>query len=130
MILVDSSVWIPFFNAQQNPKVNVLKGLIEDMEDVCLTMHIVMEILQGFREDKDFQEVYRYVQMFSIFKLRGMSSYIAAGQIYRQCRKQGITIRGGMDCIIAQTAIENGLILLHDDADFDRIASVVTLQVY
>jgi predicted nucleic acid-binding protein len=130
MILVDSSVWIPFFNAKQNPKVSVLKGLIEDAEDVCLTVHIMMEILQGFREDRDFQEVNRYLQMFSIFDLRGVSSYIAAAQIYRQCRKQGITIRRSMDCMIAQTAIENGLILLHDDADFDRIAAVQSLQLY
>lgn len=130
MILVDSSVWIPFFNAQPNPKATVLRGLIEDSQDICLTVHIVMEVLQGFREEKDFQQVNRYLQMFPIFDLRGVSSYIAAAQIYRQCRKQGVTVRRGIDCMIAQTAIENGLILLHDDADFDRIAAVLSLQLY
>ena len=89
-----------------------------------------MEILQGFRADKEFQQVYGYLRMFPIFDLGGMSSYVAAAQIFRHCRKKGITIRRGMDCIIAQTAIENDLVLLHDDADFDRISSVVPLKIH
>jgi predicted nucleic acid-binding protein len=35
-----------------------------------------------------------------------------------------------MNCIIAQTAIENELVLLHDDVDFDRLASVIPLKIY
>ncbi|MCX5855658.1 MAG: PIN domain nuclease [Deltaproteobacteria bacterium] len=130
MILIDSSVWIPFFNAQNNPRVEAMMTLIRDDEDVCLSFHILMEILQGFRVDKDYQQVLGCLLMFPIVDMGGMSSYIAAAQIYRQCRKKGITIRKGMDCIIAQTAVENKLILLHDDADFDRIASVIPLQLY
>ena len=130
MILVDSSVWISFFNAQPNFQGEVLKTAIESDEDVCLSVHILMEILQGFREDKEFQQVYGYLRMFPIVDLGGMPSYVAAAQIYRRCRKNGITIRRGMDCIITQTAIENDLVLLHDDADFDRIASVIPLKIY
>jgi predicted nucleic acid-binding protein len=130
MILVDSSVWISFFNAQQNFQAEVLKTSIARDEDVCLSVHILMEILQGFRADKEFQKVYGYLRMFPIVDIDGMSSYVAAAQIYRRCRKKGITIRTGMDCIIAQTAIENDLVLLHDDADFDRISSVVSLKIY
>ena len=130
MILVDSSVWISFFNAQQNVQAAVLKTLIENDEDVCLSVHILMEILQGFRADKAFQQVYGYLRMFPIADLGGMPSYVAAAQIFRRCRKKGITIRRGMDCIIAQTAIENDLVLLHDDADFDRLSSVIPLKIY
>ncbi len=130
MILIDSSVWIPFFNAQKNSRVEAMVTLIQNDDDVCLSFHILIEILQGFRVDKDYQQVLGYLQMFPIVDMKGMSSYLAAAQIYRQCRKKGITIRRGMDCIIAQTAVENELTLLHDDADFDRIASVVPLQLY
>ena len=130
MILVDSSVWISFFNAQQNVQATVLKTLIENDEDVCLSVHILMEILQGFRADKEFRQVYEYLRMFPIVDLGGMPSYVAAAQVYRRCRKKGITIRRGMDCIIAQTAIENDLVLLHDDADFDRLSSVIPLKIY
>jgi predicted nucleic acid-binding protein len=129
MILVDSSVWISFFNAQQNFQAEVLKTSIARDEEVCLSVHILMEILQGFRADREFQQVYRYLVMFPIVDMGGMPSYIAAAQIYRRCRKNGITIRRGMDCIIAQTAIENDLVLLHDDADFDRISSVISLKI-
>jgi predicted nucleic acid-binding protein len=130
MILVDSSVWIPFFNAQQNLQVEVMKTLIANDEDVCLSVHILMEILQGFRADKDFQQVHGYLQMFPIVDIGGIASYVAAAQIYRRCRKKGITIRRGLDCIIAQTAVENELVLLHVDGDFDHIASVIPLQIY
>lgn len=130
MILVDSSVWISFFNAQQNFQVEVLKTSIARDEDVCLSVHILMEILQGFRADKEFQQVYGYLRMFPVVDMGGMSSYVAAAQIFRRCRKKGITIRRGMDCIIAQTAIENDLVLLHDDADFDRLSSVIPLKIY
>ena len=130
MILVDSSVWISFFNAQQNFQVEVLKASIARDEDVCLSVHILMEILQGFRADKEFEQVYGYLRMFPIVDMGGRPSYVTAAQIFRRCRKKGITIRRGMDCIIAQTAIENDLVLLHDDADFDRISSVVPLKIY
>jgi len=130
MILVDSSVWISFFNGQKSFQAEALKAFILRDEEVCLSVHILMEILQGFRADKEFQQVYRYLRMFPIVDMGGMSSYVAAAQIYRRCRKKGITIRGSMDCIIAQTAIENDLVLLHDDADFDRLSSVIPLKVY
>lgn len=130
MILVDSTVWISFFNAEQNFQSEVLKTSIASDEDVCLSVHILMEILQGFRADKEFRQVYDYLRLFPMVDLEGMPSYVAAAQIYRHCRKKGITIRRGMDCIIAQTAIENELVLLHDDADFDRLASVIPLKIY
>jgi predicted nucleic acid-binding protein len=130
MILVDSSVWISFFNAQQTCQAEVLKTSIATDEDVCLSVHILMEILQGFRADKEFRQVYRYLVMFPIVDMRGRLAYVAAAQIYRRCRKNGITIRRGMDCVIAQTAIENDLELLHDDADFDRISSVIPLRIF
>lgn len=130
MILIDSSVWILFFNGQKNLQVEMMKTLIANDEDVCLSVHILMEILQGFKSDKDFQKVQGYLQMFPTVDMGGISSYIAAAQIYRQCRKKGITIRRGLDCIISQTAVENDLVLLHNDGDFDRISSVIPLRIY
>jgi predicted nucleic acid-binding protein len=56
--------------------------------------------------------------------------YLEAAQIYRQCRRQGITIRKTVDCLIARTAMEKDLYLLHQDSDFDQIASVCPLKLY
>jgi hypothetical protein len=59
-----------------------------------------------------------------------IDSFAEAAKIYLGCRKQGITIRSTIDCLIAQTALENDLFLLHDDKDFDAIAKIVPLKFY
>ena len=130
MILVDTSVWITFFNGISTVPVDLLQDLIEGEEDVCISDYILTEILQGFKKDEDFELARKFLLRFPIYSLEGPLTYIEAAQIYRKCRKQGITIRKTADCIIAQTAIENELSLLHDDADFDRIASVTKLKIY
>ena len=45
-------------------------------------------------------------------------TYIHASDIYRECRKKGVTVRKTIDCLIAAVAIENGLSLLHKDNYF------------
>jgi len=130
MILVDSSVWIDFFTGNQDGAVSTLIQLIEDEHDIYLSEYILTEVLQGFRDDKEFAEARRCLLAFQVIRLRDIQSYLESTQIYRQCRKKGITIRKTADCLIAQTAIENDLYLLHRDSDFDRIAAVLPLKVY
>jgi hypothetical protein len=129
MILVDTSIWIPFFNGTPVKTSEMLSRLIDREEDICLSDFILMEILQGFKSDKEFEMARKYLLRFPVYSPAGISSYIRASQIYRKCRKQGLTLQNSVDCIIAQTAIENDLILLHRDRDFDRIASVVRLKL-
>ena len=130
MVLIDSSVWINFFNGSETESVQTLEDLIAAEEDVCISGYILTEVLQGFRDDRSFETVRRQLLKLTIFDLNVPDSYIKAAQLYRKCRKQGITIRRTADCIIAQTAIENKLFLLHDDADFDKIAQVCSLKIY
>ena len=130
MILIDSSVWIDFFTGGQGNAVSTLVKLIEDDQDVFLSEYILTEVLQGFRDDGEFEAARRCLLAFPVARLRDKDSYLEAAQIVRQCRKQGITIRKTADGIIARTAIENDLHLLHRDSDFDRIASVCPLKIY
>ena len=130
MILVDSSVWIPFFSNGKGGVVSTLEGLIEDEEDVYLSEYILTEVLQGFREDREYEAARRCPLRLPITRLRNTDSYLEAAQIYRRCRKQGVTIRKTADCLIACTAMENDLYLLHQDSDFDRIALVCPLKIY
>jgi predicted nucleic acid-binding protein len=130
MILVDSSVWIAFFNGSDTSAVSVLEKLIGDEEELYLSEYILTEVLQGFREEREYEAARRSLLRFPIARLRDTDSYVEAAQIYRQCRRQGITIRKTADCLIARTAIENDLYLLHQDSDFDRIASVCPLKIY
>jgi len=83
-----------------------------------------------FKQDKDFKLALQHFINFPVYPLNGIDSYIKAAQLHRKCRKRGITIRKTADCIIAQTAIENQLLLLHNDVDFDRIASCCPLRIY
>ena len=130
MVLIDSSVWINFFNGSETESVQTLEDLIAAEEDVCISGYILTEVLQGFRDERSFETVRRQLLKLTIFDLNVPDSYIKAAQLYRRCRKQGITIRRTADCLIAQTAIENKLFLLHDDADFDKIAQVCPLKIY
>jgi len=130
MILVDSSVWIGFFNGTEGSAVSALEKLIADEEEVYLSEYILTEVLQGFRDEREYEAARQCLLRFPIARLRNKDSYIEAAQIYRQCRKQGITIRKTADCLIARTAIENDLFLLHKDNDFNLIASVCPLKVY
>jgi hypothetical protein len=59
-----------------------------------------------------------------------VESFAQAAKIYFQCRRKGITVRSTIDCLIAQTAIEHNLLLLHDDRDYEGIASVIPLRFY
>ena len=130
MILVDTSVWINFFNGVKTLTVDFLEELIEAEKELCISEYILTEILQGFKKDRDFKLARQHLLNFPVYQLNGIDSYIKAAQIYRKCRRKGITIRKTVDCIIAQTAIENQLLLLHNDADFDKIASCCPLQTY
>lgn len=130
MILVDSSVWIAFFNGSEGSAVSTLEELIDNEQDVYLSDYILTEVLQGFRDEGEYEVARRCLVRFPSARLRDRDSYIEAAQIYRRCRKQGITIRNTADCIIAYTAIENDLYLFHQDIDFDRIASVCPLKIY
>jgi predicted nucleic acid-binding protein len=51
----------------------------------------------------------------------------AAGIMF-DCRRQGVTIRGSVDCLIAQLVLAANGTLLHSDADFERIKAVRPLQ--
>jgi predicted nucleic acid-binding protein len=128
--LVDTSVWIDFFNGLETAVSRLLENLILAEEDVCISDFILTEVLQGFRSDKEFEIAKRHLLKLPIYGINGNNSYVKAAQIYRVCRKKGFTIRKTADCIIAQTAIENGLVLLHRDSDFDLIAKVCALKLY
>lgn len=124
MILVDTSVWIDFLNGVGSEHQKILHILIEEDQDICLTEIIVTEILQGLRSDKDFRTTKKLLLEFPIHSLKGVDSYVSAARIYRTCRKRGLTIRRPIDCLIAMVAIENDLLLLHKDRDFEIIATV------
>jgi predicted nucleic acid-binding protein len=132
MVLVDTSIWIDYLAARPGTAAGRLDELVVAGIPFALTPVILQEILQGARSSSQFRKLRQnLITQNFLFPHHPVASYVAAAEIYTRCRRQGITPRGSTDCLIAQIAIENGAALLHKDADFDRIAGVVTeLSLY
>jgi predicted nucleic acid-binding protein len=121
-ILVDTSVWINFFKDIQTKSSDFLNdNLANIIITTCPT--IVQEVLQGIVSDKDRQIIGSYFNNFTHLIEDPYQVAIEAADLYRKLRKEGITIRKPNDCLIAAYAIKNDLVLLHDDKDFEFIAS-------
>ncbi|MBZ0170721.1 pilus biogenesis protein [Candidatus Methylomirabilis lanthanidiphila] len=129
MILVDTSVWVDFLRGEDSPQRRVLHRLIEDEEDISMTEIIFTEILQGIKNDREFQAIKDYLLDFPLYRPKGIETYLHAALIYRDCRKKGKTVRRTVDCIIAAICIEHDLTLFHKDSDFDLIEACTGLQV-
>jgi len=104
--------------------------MLEAEDPICISDVILAEALQGFRNNQEFESAKTHLLHFPIYSLQSPEGYIRAAQLYRTCRKEGITIRRTIDCLIAQIALDQSLFLLHQDNDFDRIATVSGLRVY
>ncbi len=130
MILIDSSAFIEFLNRTGSPTGQVVERLIRDDAECAIADVVLTELLQGIRSDKEFRTVRDALLAFPILSLKGSESYVRAAELYRMCRTKGLTIRSTIDLFIAQIALENDTILLHNDRDFETIASVSTLKIY
>jgi len=130
LILVDTSVWIDFFNHSRSVYAKKLKWLIEKGEEICLIDLTLTEILQGIRDEKTFGQIKDSLTKFPIINPISVDGYIQAANVYRLCRRKGKTISKTIDVIIATIAIENDLILFHKDKDFDLIAECTELRIF
>ena len=120
--LADTSIWIDYLNNNTSETIDELIAL----EHTGLMPLIYTEILQGARNKKMVATYKYYLQAQTFYTLKdNWESYENAALIYGNCRKKGITIRSSIDCLIAQCAIENEVILLHNDKDFVQMSGVI-----
>jgi predicted nucleic acid-binding protein len=129
VILVDSSVWVEYDRATGSPPHLRLKGLIEDDGPVAVTEPIIMEVLAGARDDRREADLRRLMGSFELLSFDAASDFDAAVRIYRRCRAAGITPRGMIDCMIAAVAWRRRARLLAHDADMDRLARVIKIEL-
>jgi len=128
MIVADTSVWIDYVNGVVTPQTNMLDVELENRR-VATGDLIIVEFLQGFREDKQFQEAKDLMDSLEYYDFVGKEIAITAAQNFRKLRKKGITIRKTIDVLIATFCIEYGFELLHNDRDFDPMEEVLGLRV-
>ena len=117
MILVDSSIWIDYFNGKITPETNKLDTLL-GVEPLGIGDLILTEVLRGFRSDTDYQTAKKLIMTLSIFEMLGTDMAIQSADNFRMLRKRGITVRKTADVIIATYCIEHDHSLLFADKDF------------
>ncbi|MGK7892769.1 MAG: PIN domain nuclease [Xenococcus sp. (in: cyanobacteria)] len=117
MIMVDSSIWIDYFNGRDTTQTTELDSLL-GVKPIAIGDIILTEVLQGFRNDEDYKIAYSLLMSLTIFELWGEKMALKSADNYRLLRKRGITIRKTTDVIIASFCIENNLPLLFSDKDF------------
>src|SRR6187549_156391 len=128
MVIIDTTVWIDYFNGTATPETEWLDREAERRRlgvlDLC-----VCEILQGLATDREAARVLRYLRRFEIFETGGIDLASAAAHNYRQLRQRGRTVRKTIDCLIATFCLRQGHALLHSDRDFDAFEERLGLQV-
>jgi predicted nucleic acid-binding protein len=129
MILVDSSVWIDYFNGKRSWQTDLLNHMLSNVPIIMGDL-ILTEVLQGFKSDKDYETAKNSLGELPFRQMGGYNVAIQSAQNYRQLRKAGVTVRKTIDIIIVTFCIIEGLTLLHDDRDFDPIGSHFPLKAF
>ena len=125
MVLVDTSIWIATFRTR-NPLI--LEDVVE-FDEIVTCLPVIQEVLQGFRDEKAFR-----IARDSMLALPTVESPLTveiieeAVRLYRAVRRQGMTIRSSVDCLIAACALRNDLTVLHLDRDYPKLAKVSELR--
>jgi len=127
MILVDSSVWINYFNGKITWQTEILDQILQQIP-VYTGDLILTEVLQGFRKDHEYKKAKEVLSILPCKNLGGYDIAIQSTENYRRLRKKGITIRKTIDIIIGTFCIVENITLLHDDRDFDPMMEHLSLK--
>jgi hypothetical protein len=128
MILVDSSVWIDYFNGLFNKATDYLDQALTE-QTVLIGDLILMEVLQGFSSQRDFQTARSYLTRLECHILCSPQLALLGAENYRLLRRKGVTIRKTVDMIIGTWCIAYNIPLLHADSDFDPLTTHLSLPV-
>ncbi|MFQ5704216.1 MAG: PIN domain-containing protein [Gemmatimonadales bacterium] len=126
MVLVDTSAWIQVFRKRSRFNLET----VVDLDEVVTCLPVIQEVLQGFREEHAYRVAREAMLAFPIVESPLAVDVVEdAVALYRLARRRGLTVRSGVDCLIAACAVRNGLEVLHRDRDFDALAKVSQLRV-
>lgn len=128
MMVVDSPVWIDYFNGKITKQTNLLHSLLGN-ELIVVGDLILTEVLQGFQNDKDFKKAGELLDSLIFRQMLGKELAVKSAKNYRRLRKKGVTVRKTIDVIITTFCIANNLPLLHSDRDFNPMQKHLNLKV-
>jgi hypothetical protein len=121
-------VWIDYFNGTITTQTEMLDGLL-GQQLLAIGDLILTEVLQGFDQERDFNEARKMLTSLMVVELGGQEIAIQAAKNFRALRRLGVTPRKTIDTVIATRCIESGYDLLHSDRDFDPFVKHLGLRV-
>jgi len=128
MIVVDSSIWIDYFNGTISKETNWLDDSL-GIEPILMGDIILTEVLRGFQNEKDFKTAKKLLLEIPFMDMIGMELANKSAMNYRSLRQKGITIRKTIDVLIGTFCIHNHFVLLHNDRDFVPLEKHLKLKV-
>lgn len=129
MILADTSAWVEYDRATGSPVDVRLAELIGGAGPLAVTEPVVMEVMAGARDDLREGALRRLLLRFDLLAFDPVADFDAAARIYRRCRREGVTPRGMVDCMIASVVRRHGATLLAQDADLSRVARIIGIDL-
>ena len=126
MLLIDTSLWVPIYRDPSGSVARHVQGAI-GTEEIVFCQFIRAELLQGCRDDRDWARTLEYLDSQSYLEM-SLGGWTEAARIYFELRQRGLTVRSTLDCCIAVVALEHALTLLHNDQDFEKVATVRPLK--
>ena len=131
MILVDSSVWIDFFNQAPTPqRLQLVRWLESGDVSIGTADLVVFEVLRGFRNDQTSLLAENLLLDLPVLDIGGAANALSAAALYRRLRAQGRTVRSPIDVLLAGYCITHSHTLLHRDADFESLKSLGGLDTW
>ena len=128
MIVVDSSVWIDFFNGKRTSQTDWLDSALGNTP-ILMGDLILAEVLQGFQSERDFRIAGDLLSRLPFMPMVVQALALESALNYRFLRKKGVTLRKTIDVMIGTFCIHHRFPLLHDDRDFDPMAKILGLEV-
>ena len=128
MIVVDSSVWIDYFNGVVTAQTDALHYLF-GQQQILMGDIILMEVLQGFRKESDYRQAKELLGLLEFAPMLGKEVAIQGAENYRFLRTKGVTVRKTIDVMIGTFCLMHGYSLLHSDRDFEPMERFLGLDV-
>ena len=129
MILVDSSVWIDFFNGKSRNHVLRLQAIL-GVEEIAIGDLMLCKVLQGLASERAADEVEELLRQFDVVSIGGYAIAVDAARNFRDLRRRGITIRKTIDLLIGAWCIHHDVPLLHNDSDFRPMTRYLGLREF
>ena len=127
MVLIDSSIWINVLGKRKSKSYTQNLQEVIGARDVVLTRFQQLEVLQGCSSEKEWGKLSEYLDGQDYLETLS-TTWQSAARIFYELRKKGLTVRSPIDCCIAQIAIEQRVLLIHNDRDFDVIGKYFPLR--